>query len=325
MSKSSSWRVWGQRPGQLYGLIIIIKRVEVRRIKIKIPATTTNLGSGFDCLGLALNLYNEIEVRKHHCLEINLDEKDIGHIPTDNRNLIVQAMQKTFDTQGILMPNVWIKQTNRIPMTRGLGSSAACIVGGIIAANRLMDDPLSIADMLKIAVAMDGHPDNVVPAFTGGLIVAVMDEDAVKYTQLNVHHKYRFIFIVPNYELSTKKARSVLPNHYSQSDTVSAIGHAALMAVSLQSGDAHNLQLACDDTLHQPYRLPLMNTFEDIRQKVYDLGADGVFLSGAGPTIGVVMSTSTDQMMLALREFLPKGYAIIQANVTANGARITSL
>ena len=288
-------------------------------ISVKIPATTTNYGPGFDCLGMALTVYNEIDITPSEGLQIMVDDPSI---PTDRSNLIYQAMERAYERTEQNIPGVRIVQRNAIPLARGMGSSAACIVGGITAANALMGNALSFEDVLQLATEMDGHPDNVLPALVGGLCAASMEGKTVVYNKLAPHEKYAFLLIIPDYELPTKEARKVLPASYSRSDSVSAVGRAVLMTTSLLNGESQNLKLASQDILHQPYRKKLMKGFDHAVERAYYLGAHGVYLSGAGSTIAAIVSGDVDFMMKQLKKDLPEGWKILLTHCDHEGVQI---
>lgn len=292
--------------------------------RINIPATTTNLGPGFDCLGMSINLYNKITIEKSNKLKILLPTNDIGKIPTDKSNLIIQAMNRVYEYAKVNFIPISMEQENNIPYARGLGSSAACVVGGILAANHLLDNKLSFDEMLKLAVSMDGHPDNVLPAFTGGLTAATLDNTKVRYVHLLPHAKFKFVFIIPNFELKTSDSRKVLPSNYSKHDAVVSVGKAVVLTNSLVNGQSENLKSACDDLLHQPYRKSLIPHYDDIKEMSYNLGADAFYLSGAGPTMACIVSSQVSSFVPSMKAYLDSigSYKIIQSGASKSGAYI---
>lgn len=292
--------------------------------KVKIPATTTNLGPGFDCLGMSVELYNYVNVEHSDKLEIIVPEWEKSIIPCNNTNLIVQAMEKAFIFAGQNFIPVKLTQENNIPFARGLGSSAACIVGGIIIANKLMNNCLSFDEMLKIAVSMDGHPDNVLPAFTGGLTAALIHESSVDFVRLMPHEKFNFVFIIPDFHLKTNDARKVLPKEYSFSDAVSSVGKAVVLTTSLVNGIESNLKSACDDLLHQPYRKILIPHFRKIKEKAYALGAHAFYLSGAGPTMACIITGDASEFVSQIKEYLfgLGNYDLFVSHASEQGAEI---
>lgn len=256
-------------------------------IKIQIPATSANIGSGFDSLGLALNLYNDVYMEEHD--GVLIESLDNTRIPRTEKNLIYKTAKHLYELCGKPFHGLHIKQTNRIPMTRGLGSSSACIVGGLVGANNLMGKPLTTDELVDIAAQLEGHPDNSTPAILGGLVTSVFDGKKVHCVKQRIVGDLKFVTFIPNFELKTEVARQSLPNKVSHKDAVFNLSRAALMSVSLYSGNYENLKVAADDRLHQPYRLKLIPNAERILQIIYDAGAYAGYISGAGPTIMAIV------------------------------------
>lgn len=259
-------------------------------IKIEVPATSANLGSGFDSLGLALTLYNRIEMEEHDRLEISAIDKI--KIPTDDSNLIYFAANYLYNECGEKLKGLKIRQESAIPFTKGLGSSSACIVAGLMGANTLLKNPLSRSDLLNMAALIEGHPDNVAPAILGGLVTSVMEDGRVYSVSVPVSRSIKFCAFIPDFELKTEHARSILPKDISLSDGVYNLSRTALMTASLFSGSLENLRVAVQDKLHQRHRLPLIQNGEKIFDIAYDEGALGVYISGSGPTIIAIIDTN---------------------------------
>jgi len=267
-------------------------------IHIKIPATTANMGAGFDCFGMAFDLFNEICVEESDKFEIITDN---ASIPTSRDNLVCRAMEHFFAEVGKAMPVVRISQVDRIPLTRGLGSSAACVVGGLVAANALAGESVDTDEILRMACDMEGHPDNVAPALLGGLIVAAAEPKKVSYVKITPPDGVSFVALIPEFAVATKKSRGVLPSHYSREDVIFNISRASLFIASMMSGKWENLPTAVDDRIHQPYRKGLVPGMEDVFRKARDCGAFGVYLSGAGPTVmAIVPATQEDEFLKAM-------------------------
>ena len=256
-------------------------------IKIRIPATSANIGSGFDSWGLALNLYNYIYMEQIDGIEIK--SKDHTVIPTGENNLVYKTAKHLFEICGKPFTGLHIEQENNIPMTRGLGSSSACIVGGLFGANELMGNPLSQDELVNFAAVMEGHPDNSTPAILGGLVTAVIDEGKVYCVKQEITEKLRFFAFIPDFEMSTEMARAALPQTIAHKDGVFNLSRAALMSVSLYSGKFQNLRIAAQDRLHQPYRLGLIKDGDKVFQLAYDLGAYAAYISGAGSTLMAIV------------------------------------
>ncbi len=271
-------------------------------IKIKIPATSANLGAGFDALGLAVSLYNEVNIAEDDRLTvISVDGTDI---PCDETNLIYTTVKQLCDLCGRTLSGLRIEQVNRIPMTRGLGSSSACIVAGLLAGNMLLDEPMKLDDLVDLAARIEGHPDNTTPALLGGIVTSVFDGKRVFYVRQEVDSRLRFIAIIPDFELKTSVARGCLPREIPFKDAVHNLSRAALFSSSLLTGKYENLRVAVGDVLHQPYRMPLIPHAKEVFQKCYDLSAYAAYISGAGPTIMAVVDGSDKFFIPVMRYHL---------------------
>ncbi len=261
--------------------------LEDNMIKIQIPATSANLGAGFDALGLALNYYNFVNIEESDIIEIT--SLDNIEIPTDGTNLVFESAKKVYDICGKKLGGLKIEQVNNIPMARGLGSSSACIVAGLIGANTLLGSPLSSDELVDLAALIEGHPDNTAPALLGGIVTAVFDGQKVHWVKQEVFTTLKFIAIIPSFELKTEKARGCLPKEISHKDAVFNLSRAALFSASLLTGKFENLKTAVGDKLHQPYRLPLIPNADKVFNLAYTLNAYAVYMSGAGPTIMAIV------------------------------------
>ena len=263
-------------------------------LEVTVKATTANLGPGFDCLGLALNIENKVKFIK--------SDKDF----TDKNNIIYQSAKKIFDLSGKTMPPIEIEQEINIPICRGLGSSAACIAAGCIAGNIMSGANMSLDELIEIGTEIEGHPDNIVPAFLGGFTVSSMDEGKVVYFRQDAYEGFKYAVMYPDYTLPTSQARGVLPKEIAFSDGVFNVGKASLFTAAMISGDGELLKYACKDKLHQPYRKSLVPGFDDIIDKAQSLGALASFLSGAGPTIIAILSKDDNDFETAMKEHLKK-------------------
>lgn len=293
-------------------------------IKVQIPATSANIGSGFDSLGLAVSMYNYIEMEESDHVDIGALDSVV--IPTDESNLVYQSVKYIYDLCGKTLKGMKIRQVNQIPMARGLGSSSACIVGGIVGANHLLGNPLCQAELVNIAATLEGHPDNAAPALLGGLVTAVLEQGKVYYVKQAIADDLRFVAVVPDFELKTSFARQALPRDVSHKDAVFNLSRAALMSVSLYSGKYQNLKVACDDRLHQPYRLSLISGAHDVFDLAYQNGAYAMYISGAGSTLmAIVNSTQTDfvnRMRTGCDALGLEKWNIYELSVTNVGARV---
>ena len=271
-------------------------------IKVRIPATSANIGSGFDSLGLALDLYNYIYMEEYDGIWI--ESKDGTDIPTDQTNLVYETAKSLYALCGRPFPGLHIQQISHIPLARGLGSSSACIIGGLVGANRLMGCPMEEDEIVNLAARMEGHPDNSTPALLGGLVTAVIDSGRVYYVKQEIHQELRFAALIPDFELKTSVARAALPEQISRADGIFNLSRAALMSVSLYSGNFHNLRVAADDKIHQPYRLKLIKNGEKVLQMCYNNGAYAAYISGAGSTLMAIVDDGTIDFEQKTREAL---------------------
>ncbi len=263
-------------------------------IKIQIPATSANIGSGFDSLGIALDLYNYVWMEEDDV--INISSKDEIEVPCDESNLIYWSAQRLYDECGKKLPGLRIVQENNIPMTRGLGSSSACIAAGLIGANRFLGSPLSVQDLVNLACKIEGHPDNTTPALLGGLVTAAMENGRVYSVSVPVAEHIRFGVFIPPFELKTEVARKALPDQYSRDDAVYNLSRSSLMTAALFSGSLENLRVAVQDSLHQPYRKKFISGIDTVFRMSYELGSYGTYISGAGPSIiAIIDDTLEDQ------------------------------
>lgn len=271
-------------------------------IKVRVPATSANMGPGFDSLGIAFDLYNEYELSE---IDIGLEFEGIPKEFCNTENLIYEAMIKCFRKAKYKPSGLKIKVVKQdIPISRGLGSSSSCIVAGLIGANSIMGNKFSKDELLSIATKMEGHPDNVAPAIFGDLVVSVMQEKLTVYNKINIKPGVKFIALIPDFKLSTKEAREVLPRELSLKQGIYNISRAALLVSCFSSGNYENLKYACDDSIHQSYRSKLINHYDEVYNKVYELGALGCFLSGAGPTIMTIVKNSDESFILGIKEYL---------------------
>lgn len=298
-------------------------------IHITVPATSANMGPGFDSIGIALKLYNHVWVEKT-AGGLIIESKNGQNIPTDESNLIYRSLLEFYKRRGLTpdFGGLHIMQEDNIPMTRGLGSSAACIVAGLLAANELSSAGLSKHDLAELAAELEGHPDNSTPAIIGGMTVGAMAE-RMEYCKLDLNplleKGVRFGVMIPEFPLSTEKAREVLPASYSREDVVFNASRAALMVCAVMKGDTSLLMTAMDDRIHQPYRARIIPNMEDIFATAKRLGALGVFLSGAGPTlICVYDNDKVREGMCGYLAALEGGWTLTELAPDTEGATVTT-
>ena len=253
--------------------------------QVRVPATTANLGPGFDALGLALNLYNTVTVSPSHAFSLTVKGEGKEKLPQDESSLLIEAAQAVFEKADYHPGALCWVQENFIPLQSGLGSSAATIVAGLKLANALLPAPLSTEEIHRLAVEIEKHPDNVTPAVFGGLTVSYHTEEGPCAVKAGIPPGLHLALAVPDFSLATVEARNALPESVSREDAVFNLGRASLLVTSLMNGNGELLRWACEDRLHQPYRARLIPGFQDVMEAALEAGAQGCALSGAGPTV----------------------------------------
>jgi homoserine kinase len=259
-------------------------------MRVLAPATTANLGPGYDCLGLALDLWNELEVVVGTAVPdgeplVEVLGEGAGELATDRDNLVYRAMAFLFQEAGRDIPPVGLRCHNEIPLKRGLGSSAAAIASGLVAANLLCDKTFNDDELLEMAATIEGHPDNVAAAIHGGLQLVVTDQDRLYAAPINVPLELTAVLFIPDFRIATSDARAVLPDKVSIKDAVYNMSRAALLLAGMATNRPEYFRLATQDRLHQPYRQSLFPAMELLFRAALDAGALGVFLSGSGSTV----------------------------------------
>lgn len=279
-------------------------------VSVTTPATSANLGPGFDCLGLALSLHNRLELTIQPAgLTIEVSGEGAAAIPRDAANLVYRAIARVYAHVGAPVPGLRLRQANGIPIGSGLGSSSAAIIGGLSAANALLGEPLTPDALLSLAVELEGHPDNVAPALLGGLTAAWSTDGEVWVARYRVAD-LTAIVVNPGYLWLTQAARAVLPGSLPRGEVVKNIGRIPLLLNALQHARYDRLPRLMEDALHQPYRMPLMPGVQAAYQAARDLGA-AVALSGAGPSLLALASANHAAIAAAMQE------AFAQAGVTS--------
>lgn len=261
------------------------------KVTVTVPATTANLGPGFDCLGAALTLGNQFTFsllanQSSESPIIKVDGLEAERVNCDRTNLAYQSFTRLYQQINQSPPAVQINIKLGVPLARGLGSSATAIVGGLVGANQLAGSPLSQDQLMQLAVELEGHPDNVVPALLGGCrLAATRTDDQWEICDIPWNTQVTPIVAIPNFELSTQEARSVLPSNYSRADAIFNTAHLGLLLRGLETGNDHWLKAALQDRIHQPYRLKLIPGYEAVQAAAIAAGAYGMVISGAGPTL----------------------------------------
>ncbi len=287
-------------------------------VRVRVPATSANLGPGFDAVGLALGLYDDVIVRiADSGLHVDVAGEGADDVPRDKKHLVVRALRATFDALGGQPRGLEVVCANRIPHGRGLGSSAAAIVAGVTAARSLVLGGLPDDDALRIATELEGHPDNVAACLLGGLTLAWRSGDDVRATRVDLHRELRAAVLVPATKTSTAKARRMLPDTVPHADAAWTAGRAALL-VEAMSRTPELLLDATDDVLHQPYRAEAMPRTTAILAKLRAQGIAAA-VSGAGPS---VIALSTDERVLdAAVSGAPRGWTAYRLDIDNEGAQ----
>lgn len=256
-------------------------------ISVRVPATSANLGPGFDALGLALSLWLEVKVTPSRTDAFRY--RGEGRLPDSADNLMHRGFSAAYAEANLRAPMVAFDVDNPIPLARGLGSSSAALVAGIAAADALMDGTLGRDGVFQLAARLEGHPDNVGPAVYGGFTVAARREDGSYLCEsVRVPETWQLLFGVPDFELLTSTARSVLPDSYARADLIFNASRTALWSLAVAQDKPELLRVASQDRLHEPFREPLVPGLARCRISLLGAGAHAAFLSGAGPTVGVV-------------------------------------
>jgi homoserine kinase len=263
-------------------------------VTVTVPATTANLGPGFDCIGAALTLYNKFKFTRltQGGMAIAVTGAEAERVKTDESNLLYQAFVKFYQHLRQTPPPVHIEIELGVPLARGLGSSATAIVGGLVGANQLAGAPLSQTELMELAIALEGHPDNVVPALLGGCRLAATSEAGWKICDLPWDESVVPVVAIPNFELSTAEARRVLPTQVSRADAIFNTAHLGLLLRGLETGRGEWIRAALQDRLHQPYRQALIPGYEAVRAAAVVSGALGMVISGAGSTLLALVETA---------------------------------
>ena len=259
-------------------------------IKVKSPATTANLGPGFDCLGMAVDIWNFLEIE--WCPNNKLQETSIeiygegsDELTTDTSNLVYQAIKFLFLEAGHQLPEVRLRCENNIPLSRGLGSSAAAISSGLVAANFMLGNLFEPNELLEMAATIEGHPDNVAAAILGNLQLVIGEEDQLYTVSIRPPDDLRLVIFVPDVRIATDDARRVLPSVVSINDAVYNASRVGLLVAGMLTDNVEYFRYSVQDKLHQPYREQLFPAMKVIFKAADDAGALGVFLSGSGSTI----------------------------------------
>lgn len=290
---------------------------------VKIPATTANLGPGFDCLGLALNLYNYVSLEKSKAFKIDIIGEGKEDISREKCNIVYQCIQavvkNAYEKKGFQerikkskeggkhsftkedFETLQITLRNNIPPARGLGSSSSALVGGALGANYLLGSPLTNREILRIITKIEGHPDNILPAFFGGLVVSTqLDDGEILWSKTTVNPQWRYVVVVPDFQLTTEKSRSVLPEKVPFSDAAFNLGRLSLVVEGFLKEDISLLGKVMDDRIHEPYRRDLVPGLKEILETLRRERFPAA-LSGAGPTVMAIVESDEEGESLGRR------------------------
>ena len=311
------------------------------KVSVRVPATSANIGPGFDCLGIALPIYNTISIEETVLpgtgVEINvipespvIDEMSLEHIPLDKNSLAYKAVELLYNSIGQTPSELKINIYSNIPIARGLGSSSSVIVGALIAANELLGRPADEAALLSIACELEGHPDNIAPAIVGGLVLASQEEDgSVVYRKITWPQQWAITVCTPDFELSTEIARSALPKEVPMKDAIYNVQRLAMFIHAVNNIDSDLMKYALKDKLHQPYRMKLIPGLEKIMNNLkHEENVLGCVISGAGSSILVISEKNNlDRIKTIVRDTWAEQNIkcdIKTMNVEENGATVIS-
>jgi homoserine kinase len=276
------------------------------RVHVRVPATSANLGPGFDALGLALALYNDVVAEDHDGVTVSVEGEGADRLARDAANVVARGVKLAHEAAGRPFRGCALSCVNRIPTARGLGSSAAAWVGGLVAGNAMLGAPLSSDALLALAARAEGHPDNVAAAIFGGLTVSCATPKGITAVALPVPATLAWIVLVPAVTSATAEARALLPAAVPREDAVFNVQRVALLLASLQAASPSALATALDDRLHQPYRLKLFPWLPGVAAAARDAGALGCVLSGAGPSVLAVVAGDGAPIARAMEAALRK-------------------
>lgn len=293
------------------------------KITVKAPASSANIGPGFDSLGVALNMYDKAEFELIDSgLEIII--KDNAHfLPKDESNYVYKAFKTVYEEAGEPVPGVRISQWSDIPVTRGLGSSSASIILGLMAANRFLGDRFTKDELVNFACRVEGHPDNVAPAILGGFVAATYEYGKVTYVKADVSDRIRFAAIIPDFYMQTKAARGILPKYIPFRNAVYNLSHASLVTAAFTQQRYDILRYAVKDRLHQRYRFPKIKSGDYVARNARRFGALCSYLSGAGPTIMAVLDDDFEQFESKMNNLIEtnlKGWKLVMLSADNEGA-----
>ena len=309
------------------------------KVSVKVPATSANIGPGFDCLGMALPIYNVVTIDETVLpgtgVEINIlsDEENvdnliIDHIPKDENSVVYKAVELLYNSIGQTPSELKINIQTSIPVTRGLGSSAAVIVGALVAANKLLGEPADESALLSIATEIEGHPDNVTPAIVGGLVMSSLENDgSIIYRKLDWPDDWAITVCIPDVELATEISRSVIPKEVPLEDAIFNLKRMGMFVNAVNKHDSDLMKLALTDRLHQPYRAKLVHGLKELSEAFkHEEDVLGCVLSGAGSSMLIISKNNIVEKVtsttLEIMENLNVKADVRNLKIEQNGATI---
>lgn len=292
-------------------------------VKIKVPASTANIGPGFDTLGLALNLYNIYEFEE---IENGLIIEGCPEEYQNENNLVYKSFMVVAKEVGKEIKGLKIKMKTNIPVSRGLGSSSACIVGGVFGANALLDGDLSKDELYRTAVKIEGHPDNITPAVFGGLTASMVEEGIPYYVNYDIDSDIKFCALIPDFETSTAEARKLLPEKVTYKDAIFNVSRTAVLLKAFENGDFDLINVSLKDRLHQQYRKILIHEFDEVEKICLNNESVSVFVSGSGPTImNIIRNDEFGDLIKEDLKSLKYNWKVIELNADKNGTIVEIL
>lgn len=270
--------------------------VKQKSVKFKVPASSANLGPGFDCLAMALSIYDEIEMKPSDTISVSVKGEGEKTLPQDENNLMVKVVQHFYRQVGRPFSGIQIKVKKAIPLTKGLGSSSAAIVGSLYGANELLGRPCKREELLNLASHLEGHPDNVAAAVYGGFTIAWREGGEAKALSYSPPQNLKIILGIPDFDVYTIRARNILPAVWPKEDVVFTLSRACLLTAALVSKKYDILKTACQDRLHEPYRGQLVPGYQTMRTQILENGGLAVAISGSGPTVLTFASSNVEKI-----------------------------
>ena len=271
-------------------------------VTVRVPATSANLGPGFDTLGLALDIHDEYTFRRGGSARVGIEGEAAGEAPAGSDNLALQAASLLAKRLGATFEHVDVEELSAIPVSRGLGASGAGVVAGLVAANHVLGNALSTRELASLAIEIEGHADNVLPALVGGLVVVAATQAEAEWMRLDCPPALQVALAVPELRITTKAAREVLPAQVPFGDAIHNVSRVALLVTAIQNNRLDLLATAMDDRLHQPYRLKLHPALGEMLAAAREAGAVGAALSGSGSTVMALCDGDARPAATAMRQ-----------------------